>query len=124
MSDKHLNFCKDCTKKRIDEHRQLNIERIREYDRSRNNLPLRKAARIAYSIRYDKKKKRASVTINNMLRGNKTLKKPCVICGNEKSEGHHYDYNKPTEVIWLCTEHHRRLHANRFSLIPKTLNTP
>ena len=35
---------------------------------------------------------------------------PCEICGDEKSEGHHEDYSKPYDVIWLCRKHHREIH--------------
>lgn len=34
----------------------------------------------------------------------------CQICGLEKKlEGHHYDYNKPLEVIWCCRSCHATL---------------
>jgi hypothetical protein len=32
-------------------------------------------------------------------------------------EGHHEDYAKPLDVIWLCGWHHRQLHAARRQLI-------
>lgn len=44
------------------------------------------------------------------IKRGKVKKKPCIICGNEKSEGHHKDYTKPLEVIWLCRAHHMRMH--------------
>lgn len=37
---------------------------------------------------------------------------PCIVCGAEKSEGHHEDYNKPLEVVWLCKLHHTQVHIN------------
>lgn len=30
---------------------------------------------------------------------------PCVVCG-EEAEGHHMDYNKPLEIVWVCKKHH------------------
>ena len=35
----------------------------------------------------------------------------CSLCGSEtKLVGHHFDYNKPLEVIWLCYSCHRIIH--------------
>lgn len=35
---------------------------------------------------------------------------PCEVCGDKKSQGHHEDYSKPLEVIWLCRTHHEDRH--------------
>lgn len=35
----------------------------------------------------------------------------CIFCGNSYVIGHHYDYDKPLDVIWLCPSHHMRVHA-------------
>lgn len=34
----------------------------------------------------------------------------CVKCGEENAHGHHPDYSKPLEVIWLCRIHHAEHH--------------
>jgi ABC-type lipoprotein export system ATPase subunit len=36
-------------------------------------------------------------------------RQPCAVCGDPKSEGHHFDYTKPLEVRWLCRKHHREI---------------
>lgn len=38
-------------------------------------------------------------------------KAPCIICGEEKVDGHHEDYSRPLDLVWLCRSHHRQLHA-------------
>jgi hypothetical protein len=44
-----------------------------------------------------------------MRRGN-LVRGPCAVCGEPKTEGHHTDYTKPLDVVWLCPEHHREEH--------------
>jgi len=45
----------------------------------------------------------------------KTIVKPlnCQVCKKEEKriEGHHYDYNKPFDVIWMCEECHKIEHG-------------
>jgi hypothetical protein len=39
------------------------------------------------------------------------LREPCSVCGNQESQGHHTDYSKPLEVVWLCSQHHTEEHT-------------
>ncbi len=41
---------------------------------------------------------------------------PCVICGADKAEMHHPDYDKPLDIIWLCRPHHLGLHKGTVQL--------
>lgn len=38
-------------------------------------------------------------------------RKPCIVCASLNANGHHEDYSKPFDVIWLCTLHHGRRHV-------------
>src|SRR6266576_1828159 len=44
------------------------------------------------------------------IRRGEIKKMPCEICGNEKTEPHHEDYNDFMKIKWLCLSHHRKLH--------------
>ena len=37
---------------------------------------------------------------------------PCQVCHKKKVEAHHYDYQKPLKVIFLCQKHHKELHRH------------
>lgn len=53
---------------------------------------------------------RARTAVARAIRRGELTRQPCVKCGNEKSEGHHEDYGKPLEVVWLCRLHHSWVH--------------
>lgn len=111
MADGRLNICIPCVCMRVLEHRELNIDRIREYDRERGYRRGRKSMKSTRAAR--------KVRTAMLYRGMKRL--PCIICANPKSEAHHPDYRQPLKVIFMCPVHHHRFHAGKFSLIPKYL---
>lgn len=59
------------------------------------------------------KKTWAHAALRSGVRRGLVTPQPCEVCGDETSEGHHDDYDKPLEVRWLCRRHHKRLHARR-----------
>lgn len=63
-----------------------------------------------YDRRQDPKKRSARNKLNAAIRNNQITRQPCEVCGKEKVDAHHDDYDKPLEVRWLCRTHHSRLH--------------
>lgn len=53
---------------------------------------------------------RARMVLNQAVRRGHVERMPCEICGDAKVDGHHEDYSKPLEVMWLCRKHHTDLH--------------
>lgn len=126
MADGHLNKCKQCC---LGYAKQERVERgdvLRERDRKRNMAPHRVAARFEYSqtqrgkntIQRIKKawadrnprKRAAQILFRNRQRYDKSLApQPCVKCG-ARAHGHHENYDKPLEVVWLCPQHHKDRH--------------
>lgn len=126
MADGHLNVCRSCVKARVMQHRELNLDRIREYDRNRPNARHRNDAKRAYTITYrslHQERYHAHVAVTNAVRDGKLVKQPCIICNAANAEAHHHDYSKPLDVTWLCPVHHRRLHNDKFTLIPRIPTT-
>lgn len=113
MADGHLNKCKACTKSDSYKRRHFSDKReaILAYDRKRGNrqgADYRKAYRDGQSQKY-----KAHSMLSNAVRSGKiTRPTKCSHCNkNCKPHGHHEDYRKPLEVVWLCVQCHRNLHA-------------
>lgn len=57
----------------------------------------------------------ARAALNRALRKGLIEKLKCRVCGDEKTQGHHENYEKPFDVIWLCGFHYlvRHLEISR-----------
>ena len=125
MADGHLNKCKSCVRFRVLNNTKENADYYKQYDKQRNMLPHRVAARKAYLQTEQGKlatkkahknyvktfplRRAASIIVGNALQNGRLKKLPCLICG-EKAEAHHPDYSRPLDVIWLCIKHHKETH--------------
>lgn len=59
----------------------------------------------------NREKTRAHSKVKRAVKSGVIVKGPCSVCGSiENIHGHHEDYNKPLDVIWLCMKHHKELH--------------
>ena len=126
MADGHLGKCKECTKSDVAKRAIEKWEYIRAYDRMRSSQPDRVAAKKEYlktdAGKFAKSKanfnwaqnhpdrRKASHIVGNALRRGLLKKTPCLVCGVENVEGHHPDYSRPMDVVWLCTPHHKEVH--------------
>lgn len=121
--------CKECIKAAVNAHRQENLERVRAYDRLRGSMPHRVAARAEYAktpayvkshaaatSRWAAKhpeRRKANILVGNAVRDGRLMPWPCCAvpeCG-DKPQGHHPDYDRPLDVVWLCPTHHEEAHA-------------
>lgn len=83
--------------------------RCKKCDNIRRNKKTSKWAKEHYPEKYAARSK-----LNNAA-GTGRIKKPkqCEHCNLEsRLHGHHTDYSKPLDVIWLCNRCHRKEHAN------------
>ena len=123
--------CKSCTRARVTANREAKIDYYREFDRKRANLPHRVQAKKEYAQTPQGKQKiteikknyqknhpsrrKAVNAVNSAVRDGRLIKpKNCQCCGVEakRIEGHHCDYNKPLDVMWLCNDCHKEWHRN------------
>ena len=56
------------------------------------------------------KQKKARAAVASAIKKGLLIKQPCKVCGEERVDGHHEDYDKPLDVIWLCRLHHLEHH--------------
>jgi hypothetical protein len=97
------------------EHREERILYQEKYNQDhRDEIRLKRRGRQqkVHSINpyRDPIKERARRKLRWAVDSGKLVRLPCLVCGNPKSEGHHEDYNKPLEVVWLCRIHHEEVH--------------
>ncbi len=61
---------------------------------------------------YNKKFNRTKIYSDILTKKRKSLitEQPCQFCGSEIVHGHHKDYSKPFDLIWLCPKHHKEVH--------------
>jgi hypothetical protein len=105
MADGHLNKCKSCAKKDVKQHRDLNILRIRAYDRARGNRQTAEYQREYRRKNREKQKAHTLVAYHLESPGS------CELCGEEtRLHAHHRDYSKPLDVTWLCPACHQNIH--------------
>lgn len=86
-------YCMDCTR-----------EKNRIYYR---NNPYH--APTKFHPQKDKIRAHARSLFQSAVRYGKIERRPCTKCG-AKAEGHHEDYLKPYDVVWLCKLHHGQAH--------------
>jgi hypothetical protein len=83
-------------------------------EKSRERYAIDKSPIIERDRRHAEKIK-AQHLVQTYVRRGKILKpKICSICNCEskKIEGHHADYSKPLEVIWVCSRCHHNIHKS------------
>jgi len=117
MADGHLNKCKECAK--LDSHRRF-TEKLMEpewaiKERKRQRRKEEKRRVLGLVKKYTKGKyfrPIANSKLNDAVRSGKIKRLSCEVCGNERTQGHHEDYSKPLDVVWLCTRHHADRHIH------------
>ena len=114
MSDGHLNKCKECNRK--DSALQLEKNKLNPewLEKEKERVRKKQLAKKGHP------KTLIYAEVKRMIHGGEIIKKPCEVCGKEKAQGHHEDYAKPYDLVWLCVRHHQDRHIHLRNA--KTLN--
>lgn len=114
MADGLLGACKACCKRDERKRRRLNPD-VQKYDTERSSDPKRVELRRRTSKIYRENNPSARAAhgaVERAIRSGSILKENCLFCAADKNiHGHHRDYSRPLDVVWLCAKCHRRLHA-------------
>lgn len=122
--------CTECHKTAVRNNRAEKIDYYRAYDAKRfQEQPQRRAANEARARtphgkaiheKSTKKwqalnqvKRRAHVKVGNAVKYGRLIKpEACSVCGStgRRIHGHHFDYSKPLDVVWVCPPCHREFH--------------
>lgn len=121
--------CVECHKKSVRENRKQNVDHYRAYDakrfqddprvKTRHKIYAASDAGKKASERSKRKwqaqnpdKRAAHVILGNAIKYGKIVKpKTCSRCGSSsRIHGHHSDYAKPLDVVWLCSKCHTDEH--------------
>jgi hypothetical protein len=90
------------------EHLEERAAYIAEYRKDPKHLAVESLGRKAYWARFPERYEANRAMYNAVRRGQIIRPGVCSACGRHcKPHGHHEDYNKPMEVIWLCACCHR-----------------
>jgi hypothetical protein len=82
-----------------------------EHDRKRRQTEAYRALGRERDLRR-KHKRAAHNAVNNAIQAGRIARGDCSECGAPHAEGHHPDYSKPLEVVWLCRRCHTDLHRD------------
>jgi len=122
--------CKECVRAKVRANRAKNLDYYLEFDRKRANNPDRVQARKDYQQTERGQRKagaakrayaernptirQAHNAVNNALRDGKIVRPSCCeTCQQEAVlHGHHCDYNKLLDVMWLCDPCHKAWHKD------------
>ncbi len=111
--DGYHNQCKPCRSAEQKRRRAKYRVEYAEMEYQRNQTPHRKEQLKEAGKRRNPKQVMAVRLVNNAVRSGLLIKPDkCSMCHDKcRVQGHHHDYDKPLDVIWVCIQCHGELHG-------------
>ena len=114
--------CRECENTEYREKYDSSVElrqkiRVRvKNKKNRKKYPEHNKKRtVEYANKYPERIKAVNA-VNHAIRDGKMKRGSCAICGKDGTQGHHHDYSKPLDIVWLCRSHHILLHSGRLNM--------
>lgn len=113
-SDSLMYSCRECTNKRQDDNTKKryalhpekhakslkrNRDRMARIREDPNHIEHDNTKSVKKYTEDHPDRNRIHARISYHIRKGNLIKLPCAVCGSEKSEAHHEDYNKPYDII-------------------------
>jgi len=98
------------------------LERLRIIDKKYQRIkraknPERKIEETRRYAKENPEKVKAVRKVYNAIKRGDLIRKKCRDCERKDTHGHHPDYSKPLNVIWLCPIHHKLEHIKMRSIV-------
>jgi hypothetical protein len=128
MGGKHLKQlfpCKHCGKPFLVRPYEYNKDRIKYCGKPCYNATRPRGFGKSTRTDYDRKlaserrnpiQSAARRKLEKATRNGSLIRRPCAICNDARTEGHHWDYSGPLDVFWLCRKHHVDAHEGKILL--------
>ena len=110
--DGHQYYCRECQSTYRIEYGRCNSEKINSACRKwkRNNPIVASRSRTKWK-KDNPEKVRAQKCLQEAVKHGRIIRQRCETCGiSERVQGHHEDYSKPLDVMWLCPLCHQKRH--------------
>lgn len=107
------SWCKMCTRRNsyngYSKNREERTKQIKQYRNTEKGKDVSRQAVVKW-IQSNPKKYIAHLIVKTAKKYGVVEVKPCEVCGDINVHAHHKDYDRPFEVTWLCSQHHKEIH--------------
>jgi hypothetical protein len=104
----------DRVRKDYEKNPEKYLERIKEYN---EKTGYKQKHEKEYREKNREKDRAQKKLRDHVKRGNIVRPTKCSVCNFEgKIEGHHADYTKPLQVIWVCRKCHMMFHRRKYNI--------
>lgn len=112
-SEYRRSKCNPCRKRYERELRDKKPGKRVAYSRDYRAMHKDMSAKSSRAWREKNPEKRAAhIVVTTAIASGRLKRAQCMICGHKEAHGHHDNYDRPLDVVWLCRPHHSERHRS------------